>query len=77
MSVTQSGVLRVAMAVGAVAYLVLTTGYALQQPWATRTWPWDVGPLSYIFMASMLAAIGVAAAWIAYSGRLVRCRPGF
>ena len=69
--------LRAAVAVAAAANLGLAAGFALQQPWATGLWPWETGRLSYLFLASMLAAVGVAAGWIAFSGETGSLPAGF
>jgi hypothetical protein len=59
---------RLAAAVVAAASLTLGLAYALQQPWALRTWPWETGRLSFIFIGSILAALGAAAGWMAATG---------
>jgi hypothetical protein len=48
--------------------LAFAVGYALQTPWATNTWPWPDGRLSYIFIGSILAAIAAGVIWIGLSG---------
>jgi hypothetical protein len=48
--------------------LVFAVGYAFQMPWATSTWPWPDGRLSYIFIGSILAAIAAGVIWIGLSG---------
>lgn len=48
--------------------LALAVGYALQTSWATSTWPWPDGRLSYIFIGSILAAIAAGVIWIGLSG---------
>jgi hypothetical protein len=57
-------VARVLLVGAGIADLVLAAGYAMQMPWATSTWPWPDGRLSYLFVASILAAIGAAVIWI-------------
>jgi hypothetical protein len=53
----RAGTLRyIFIATGALV-LAFAVGYALQMPWATGTWPWPDGRLSYIFVGSILAAI--------------------
>ncbi len=52
---------------GGVAILILATGYFFQLPWAIGAWPWPVGRLSYIFIASIQAAIAAAMIWIGVS----------
>jgi len=68
---------RTAMGLAAAANLIVAAGFAFQQPWALAWWPWETGPLSYIFLASMLTAVGVAAAWIAFSGETGSLPAGF
>lgn len=68
---------RAAIAVAAFANFSLAVGYVLQQPWAVRMWPWETGRLSYIFLAAMLTAVGLAAAWIAISGETGSLPAGF
>jgi hypothetical protein len=68
---------RTALGLAAVANLVVAGGFALQRPWALAWWPWPTGPLSYVFLASMLAAVGAAAAWIAFSGETGSLPAGF
>ncbi len=53
--------------VAGVVDLVLGAGYAFQQRWALDTWLWPDSRLTFLFLASMLAAIGVAVIWIAVS----------
>jgi hypothetical protein len=60
--------LRAVMGAAAAGNLVLLAGYATQQPWAVATWPFETGRLSYLFVASILAAIVAGATWIAVSG---------
>ena len=69
--------LRGAIGSAAAANLAVATAFALQTPWALELWPWDTGRLSYLFLASMLAAVGVAAAWIALSGETSSLPAGF
>jgi len=53
---------------GGLVAFVLTIGYFSQMPWAIATWPWPDSRLSYIFVASIQAAIGAAMIWIGASG---------
>jgi hypothetical protein len=68
---------RVLVAIAAALNLVLAAAFALQQSWALDLWPWEIGRLSYLFLASMLAAVGVAAMWIAVSGDTGSLAAGF
>ena len=55
---------------------VLVSAFLVQVPWATGLWPWPAKPLSYIFIASILAAIAVPVLWIAVSGEAAAIRAG-
>lgn len=50
--------------------IVLTIGFFWQLPWATRLWPWSDSHLSYIWLASICAAIAAPILWIALSSSL-------
>lgn len=50
-----------------IVVLVLAAGYYFRSPWAIWTWPWPDGRLTYIFIASILAAIAVAIIWIGFT----------
>lgn len=50
--------------IGGIVYLVLTVGFFFQLPWATGLWPWPDGRLSYIFIASITAAVAAPLIWI-------------
>ena len=69
--------LRILLALVAAGNLVLAAGYALQLPWAIGTWPWETGRLSYLFIASILAAISAGAGWIAWSAETGSLPAGF
>lgn len=58
---------RIGWTITGLAFLCLTYGFAFQQPWATSTWPWPDGPLSYLFVGSILAAVSVVMLWIAFA----------
>jgi hypothetical protein len=62
--------LFVGLVVGGAVWLVLALGYFFRWDWATATWPWPDGRLSYIFVSSILAAIGAASIWIGLSRKL-------
>src|SRR3954469_9793731 len=57
-------VLRYVSVISGVLILVLAVGFGLAMPWATSAWPWPDGKFSYLFVGSVLAAMGVAAIWI-------------
>ncbi len=56
--------LQIILIVGGIALLVLSWGFATQAQWATSLWAWEESPLSYLFIASMQAAIAAAMLWI-------------
>jgi len=59
--------LRIVTIGSGIFLLVLVAGYFWQLPWATATWPWPDGPLSYTFIAAIQAAIAAALLWIGVS----------
>lgn len=61
-------VVRIGLLLAALVAIVLAVGFFEQEPWATRIWPVPSTPLSNIFVASILAAIGAPIVWIALSG---------
>jgi hypothetical protein len=50
--------------------LILSAGFFVRAPWATVFWPWPDSRLSYIFVASILAAIAAPVLWIGLAGDL-------
>jgi len=62
--------IRFTLVLGGILTLVLAVGFAWQMPWALSLWLWPDGPLSYLFIASMQAAIAAAMIWIGISGEL-------
>ncbi|MCB0087261.1 MAG: hypothetical protein KDE54_05055 [Caldilineaceae bacterium] len=57
--------------------LALTFIFFKKMPMAVNFWSWDTeGRLSFIFMASMQAAIAIAMLWIGYSGELAALAAG-
>src|SRR6185503_8131060 len=56
-----------AVLIGTIA-IAVSIGLFLQMPWATQVWPLPSGPLSNIFVSSILAAIGAPIVWIGLSG---------
>ena len=69
-------ILRAALLPATLILFVLVSGFLAQVPWATGLWPWSAKPLSYIFIASILAAIAVPVLWIAVSGEAAAIRAG-
>ena len=59
-----------------IAALVLALGFFQPADWATELWPWPDTPLSYIFIASILAAIALPALWIGVTGELAAIQAG-
>jgi hypothetical protein len=61
---------RVALIGAGLASLVLTAGFFWRWDWATDLWPWPDSRLSFVFLASIVAAIGLPCLWIGLSGEL-------
>ena len=59
-----------------VTLLVLCAGFFFNHPDALALWPWPDGRLSYVFVASILAAIGAPVLWMGLSGELAAMRGG-
>lgn len=55
---------------------ILAVGFFFRAEWATGLWPWPDGRLTYIFIASMLAAVGAAVLWIAVARDWAALAPG-
>jgi hypothetical protein len=68
--------LRLGLIIAGLASLVLTLGFVEQVPWAIDLWPWETSRLSYIFIASILAAIALPVLWIGISGELKAMQAG-
>jgi hypothetical protein len=68
--------LRLGLIAAALASLVLALGFVEQVPWAIDLWPWETSRLSFIFIASILAAIAMPVLWIGVSGELAAMRAG-
>jgi hypothetical protein len=58
--------LRAAIAGLAAIWTLLTLGLAWREPWATWIWPWSDVLMTYIFLASIAAAVAAPLAWIAW-----------
>lgn len=56
--------LQIALAVSALGPAALAVGFIAQAGWATAAWPFETGPLSSLFLGSILAAIAVATLWV-------------
>ena len=68
--------IRAGLCLAGVAALVLALGFFQGADWATSLWPWSDTPLSFMFIASILAAIALPALWIGVSGELAAIRAG-
>ena len=68
--------MRLGLIAAGLVTLVFTVGFLGQAHWATTLWPWEVTPLSYLFLASILAAIAMPVIWIGVSGELAAMRAG-
>ncbi|HNB55003.1 MAG TPA: hypothetical protein PK530_23840 [Anaerolineales bacterium] len=49
---------------GGLLFFLLTAGFAFRFPIAVAVWPWPDTPLSFLFLASIAAAIGAPMVWI-------------
>jgi hypothetical protein len=58
------------------ANLLFAVGFFTRMSWAITLWPWPEGRLTYIFIASILAAIGAAVLWIAVAREWAALAPG-
>jgi hypothetical protein len=67
---------RIAFVPASVLTLIVSGGFFADLPWATTLWPWSASPLSYAFIASILAAIAVPLLWVALAGELAAIRAG-
>jgi hypothetical protein len=68
--------MRAALTPATLVLFAPVSGFLAQAPWATGLWPWPAKPLSYIFIASILAAIAVPVLWIALTGEAAAIRAG-
>ncbi|MEZ4657623.1 MAG: hypothetical protein R2911_08630 [Caldilineaceae bacterium] len=70
-------VIRTLLVVGGLLNLVLAFVFFQKMPMAADIWSWDnEGRLSFIFMASMQAAIAIAMLWIGLSGETAALAAG-
>ncbi len=60
--------LRAFTFLGGLVVLLLAFGFIFRNPLALAIWPWEDGRYSYLFIASILAAISAAALWIGWTG---------
>lgn len=62
--------IRSSTLIGGLVILALAIGFIFQVPLALSLWPWADGPLSHLFVGSILAAVSAAALWIGGTGEL-------
>jgi hypothetical protein len=62
--------INLALIFAGLIHFVLAAGFFFQQAWATSLWPVPDTPLSYAFIASILAGGGAPLIWIGLSGKL-------
>lgn len=70
------GVVRAALLTLATGLVILGAGFWLRTDWALALWPWPDGPLSYLFLASILLAEGATLLWTAWTLELEAARGG-
>jgi hypothetical protein len=68
--------IRAGLGLAGIATLVLALGFFEGAGWATNLWPWPDSRLSFIFLASILAAIALPVLWIAVSGEFAAIQAG-
>jgi hypothetical protein len=68
--------LRSLLLLAGLANFVFAVGFFTRTSWALNLWPWPEGRLTYIFIASILAAIGAAVLWIALAPEWAALAPG-
>jgi hypothetical protein len=75
-SPTGERAIRTGLCLAGIAALVLALGFFQPADWATELWPWPDTPLSFLFIASILAAIALPALWIGVTGELAAIQAG-
>jgi hypothetical protein len=70
------GYIRSGLIISAVVFLILTAGFFFRFSWATRLWPWVDSRLSFIFVASILAAMSIPILWIGVTGEFGAAEAG-
>jgi len=68
--------IRAALLAGGLLLLLLTAGFYFRWPLATGAWPWPDSRLSYIFLASIFAAIAAPVLWLSLTGEFAAAAPG-
>ena len=76
MKTTLSMLARILLVLTGLGLLVLCAGFFLGHTDALALWPWPDGRLSYVFVSSILAAIGAPVIWMGLSGELAAMRGG-
>ncbi len=76
MEIVFSLLARILLIVTAIVLLVIGAGFFLGNADAIALWPWPDVRLSYVFIAAVLAAIGVSVLWIGLGGELAAVRGG-
>jgi hypothetical protein len=74
--VAQERAIRAGLCLSGIAALVLALGFFQSSDWATELWPWEDSPLSFVFLASILAAIALPAMLIGATGELAAIQAG-
>lgn len=67
---------RALLVITGVSLLALCVGFFTGYPEVVTLWPWPDSKLSYIFIASIFAAIGAPVLWMGMSGELAAMRGG-
>jgi hypothetical protein len=75
MPITDRGLRYMLVGFGALAVL-LTAGFFWEWPPVIALWPWPATRLSYVFLASIAAAIAAPILWVGWSGELGALRGG-
>lgn len=68
--------IRVSLVALSLGLLLLGFGFWWRADWALGLWPWPDGPLSYLFIASIVLAEGATMAWTAATMKLHAARGG-
>lgn len=68
-------VARLAALVYGLLGVALCVGLYRQAGYATRIWPWPDDRLTYVYLASLAAAIAAPSLWVAWSGELATLTP--
>lgn len=69
-------VIRASLLTLSLGLLLVGFGFWFRADWALGLWPWPDGPLSYLFIASIVLAEGSTMAWTAASLKLHAARGG-